>query len=181
MRDNTYLDVLVSIRKPHTDNIFDNKKLVEWRTQKMPLGRHYCYESKSGGGAGKVIGEYIVAEVLAFPCVDAISNEVIALGCVSREFLREYSRGKTLYAHVIVRAKRYETPLELGYFFKPCIKSGYPWCFECEYGLSKNEPRPFGVKRYFDVPCQNYRKRPPQSWYYVQTAIKGGKEKCSNG
>ena len=42
MRDNTYLDVLVSIRKPHTDNIFNNKKHIEWRTQKMPIGRHFC-------------------------------------------------------------------------------------------------------------------------------------------
>lgn len=49
--------VLISIQKPHTDDIFCGKKLLEWRKLQLPYGKYYVYESKKNGGCGKVVGE----------------------------------------------------------------------------------------------------------------------------
>ena len=56
-------DLLTSIRKPHTDNIFNGAKGIEWRKCAMPTGTHYCYESKTGGGIGK--GSQLFVEGMA--------------------------------------------------------------------------------------------------------------------
>ena len=46
--------VLISINKPHTDNIFTHKKKkVEWRKKALPLATYYCYETKNKGGCGE--------------------------------------------------------------------------------------------------------------------------------
>lgn len=49
--------ILISIRKPHSDNIFDGTKIIEWRKTMLPLGHYYCYESGKYGKK-KVIGEF---------------------------------------------------------------------------------------------------------------------------
>jgi hypothetical protein len=42
---------LISIQKPHTDNIFiHKKKTVEWRKAPLPKGPALCYETKNKGG-----------------------------------------------------------------------------------------------------------------------------------
>ena len=90
-----------SVRKPHTDNIFGGIKGVEWRTRPMPTGKHYCYETKNGGGVGKVIGEFDVWRIKRYDTVSSIPDDVINAGCVSREFLHEYCKCRPLYAHFI--------------------------------------------------------------------------------
>ena len=128
---------LTSIQPPHTDNIFSGRKRVEWRTKPMPEGKHYCYETKNGGGCGMVIGEYTVSNVKRFDTVHEISETYISLGCVPRDFLVAYSRGRALYAHLILFPRRYAQPVEISTFSK--------------YGFENRIPL----------------TRPPQSWCYV--------------
>ena len=54
--------VLISIRKPHTDNIKALIKTIEVRKTKPRIERPFLafiYEAKSNGGCGKVIGEFV--------------------------------------------------------------------------------------------------------------------------
>lgn len=136
--------VLISINPPHTNNIFDNRKRIEWRTKPLPTGKRYCYETKKCFGAGKVIGEYRVWRVKRYENTSFIPEGHIDSGCVPIEFLEAYSNGRPLYAHFIVSPKRYDTPRELSEFRK--------------YG--------------FDCPV--FLKRPPQSWCWVNDKRNGG-------
>lgn len=144
---------LVSINPPHTDNIFSKVKGIEWRTKPMPTGKHYCYETKKHGGCGKVVGEYTVWRITRYENISMIPESYIDLGCVPIEFLEAYSKGKPLYAHFIIRQRKYDKPKELSEFHPHCEHADY--CTEC-----KN----------YDFNKKNCRQitRPPQSWCYVE-------------
>lgn len=130
--------VLTSIQPPHTTNIFDGIKRIEWRTRPMPTGKHYVYETKNGGGIGKVIGECTIWRVKRHENVSLIQEGHIDSGCVPYEFLEQYAKGKPLYAHFIVNAKRYDKPKELNRFI---LANTQHFCRV---------------------------RRPPQSWCYVE-------------
>lgn len=161
--------VLISIQPPHTDNIFDNLKGIEWRTRPLPTGKHHCYETKNGGGCGKVIGEFSIWRVKRYENASRIPETEIDLGCVPKEFLMEYSKGKPIYANYIARPIKYDKPRELWEFKTKCKEYGSdnPNCTECHY--------------YIDGMCYEYDesdcgcsgrkplKRPPQSWCYVES------------
>lgn len=153
---------LTSINKPHTDNIFSDKesrkKTVEWRTKPLPKGLHYVYETKNKGGCGKVIGEMTIVGWRKFDDVSEIPHETILKGRVGARKLDFYANGRPLYANVIVNAKRYDEPKELGEFYitkkcTSCKDSGYESsaCIYDENCL---------------VPVQ--LTHPPQSWCYVE-------------
>jgi predicted transcriptional regulator len=146
--------VLISIQPPHTDNIFDLLKGIEWRTKPLPTGKHYCYETKHGGGCGKVIGEFTIWRVKRYESASHIPENHIDLGCVPKEFLMEYSKGKPIYANCIVNPIRYDEPKELSEFKRACpdnVRS----CAMCRHsGYSAMKCPPL--------------KRPPQSWCYVE-------------
>lgn len=144
--------VLTSIQPPNTNNIFDGFKGIEWRTKPMPLGKHYCYETKNGGGSGKVIGQFIITGIQRFTSVEVIPEILIALGCISREQLKEYQKGRELYAHWIEEPIRYSVPIELSKF------------------------RSYNTRAYFDeeigLPMPTHEiTRPPQSWCYVESEV----------
>lgn len=115
--------VMISINKPHTDNIFDEIKTVEWRTKPLPIGKHFVYETKNKGGCGKVIGKMDITEnipivVFGIDCQLGV-NELIKHGCVNAKYLIEYAdkhKASILYANVIENAKRYDKPKEIGEF-----------------------------------------------------------------
>ena len=130
--------VLISINPPHTNNIFDELKGIEWRTKPMPTGKHYCYETKKCFGLGKVIGEYKVWRVKRYENTSFIPEGYIDLGCVPMEFLEAYSKGRPLYAHFIICPKRYDKPKELSEFL---LANTQHYC---------------------------HLQRPPQSWCYVE-------------
>ena len=133
---------LTSINPPNTDNIFDGVKGIEWRTKPLPTGIHYCYETKNQGGVGKVIGEFTVWRVKRYESASLVPEAEIDLGCVPKEFLMEYSKGKPIYANYIAKPKRYEKPRELSEFMRlRKTKFGY---------------EPIKITR------------PPQSWCYVE-------------
>lgn len=148
--------VLISINKPHTDNIFNSIKRIEWRTKPMPTGTHYCYETKNKGGCGKVIGEFKIWRVRRYENVSHIPDDYITLGCVMREHLTHYSgysKHKPLYAHFIVDPIKYDTPKELSEFYLACNK---PSGTDCSVCIDHKENR-----------CKSIT-RPPQSWCYVE-------------
>ena len=84
--------VLTSINPPHTNNIFDNIKGIEWRTKPMPTGKHYCYETKKCFGVGKVIGEFRIWRIHKYDNVSLIPEGYIDLGCVPIEFWKHTAK-----------------------------------------------------------------------------------------
>ncbi len=130
--------VLISIHPSHTTNIFNGIKSIEWRLKPIPTIKHCVYETKNGGGAGKVIGEYKVWRVRKYENVSWIPEGYITAGCVPYEFLEQYAKGKPLYAHFIFDAKRYDKPKELSEFV---MVNSQHYC---------------------------HLQRPPQSWCYVE-------------
>lgn len=108
--------ILVSINPPHTNNIFDNIKSIEWRTKRIPPGKCFCYETKKCFGLGKIIGEFEIRRVEKYENVSTIPEVYIELGCVPREFLKAYSKGRSLYAHFIAEPKRYKEPKKIDEF-----------------------------------------------------------------
>ena len=162
--------VLISIQPPHTNNIFDLVKGIEWRTKPLPTGKHYCYETKNGGGLGKVIGEFTIWRVKRYESASHIPENHIDLGCVPKEFLMEYSKGKPIYANCIVNPIRYNKPKELSEFYTPELFR------DCEKQCPDMERMrcPVGDSRKADKMCGWCRRggkpitRPPQSWCYVE-------------
>lgn len=161
---------LTSIQPPHTDNIFDLVKSIEWRTKPLPMGKHYCYETKNGGGIGKVIGTFRVCEVIKFENACLIPETFIDLGCVPKEFLMEYSKGKPIYANCIVDARRYDEPKELSEFYRECEYDKD--CGNCPFLFVENTPNCY--ETWCEVDGKIPLKRPPQSWCYVEE-LKGDK------
>lgn len=108
------MNALTSINKPHTDNIFDGTKTIEWRKSPLPKTTHYAYETLNKGGCGKVIGQFDVVEIIKFnPLGDSYRPEWLAKGCVSIEDLIKYANGGIIYANVIENAKRFDVPKEV--------------------------------------------------------------------
>ena len=148
---------LISINKPHTDNIFiHKKKRIEWRKKPLPLTTHHCYETKNKGGCGKVIGKFDVVQNIEFDPLNhhLYSPDLIEDGCVPIEDLIEYAKGDVIWGNVLENIERYDKPRELNEFEKP-----------------------------HDFLDQSYRKRnsffkgitrPPQSWCYVERSEKNG-------
>ncbi len=143
--------VLTSINPPHTNNIFDRLKGIEWRTKPLPTVKHYCYETKKCFGVGKVIGEFRIWRVKRYENISLIPEGYIDSGCVPVEYLEAYAKGRPLYANFIVAPKRYDKPKELSEFYR----------HDTSYDNS------FGG--YFeDRDKRTPITRPPQSWCYVE-------------
>ncbi len=153
--------VLISINKPHTDNIFiHKKKTVEWRKKPLPLTTHHCYETKNKGGCGKVIGQFDVVQNIEFDPLNhrLYSPKFIEDGCVPIEDLIEYANGDVIYGNVLENIEGYDKPRELGEFYtlKKCnaCRGGYE-STACIYDEDCKVPAPI--------------TRPPQSWCYVES------------
>lgn len=160
---------LTSINPPHTNNIFSGIKGVEWRTRPMPTGKHYCYETKKCFGLGKVIGEFRVWRIAKYPTIDLIPEGIVDLGCVPREFLEAYSKGKPIYAHFFVDPVRYDEPKELSEFIKSSALSYDDWLYGIYNGTTEST---------YENYLMNFKiTRPPQSWCYVKEL---GVDKCEN-
>ena len=166
-------EVLTSIQPPHTDNIFDNLKGIEWRTKPLPTGRHYCYETKNGGGLGKVIGEFTIWKVKRYEKASYIPETDIDLGCVPKEFLMAYSKGKPIYANYIAKPIKYDKPRELSEFYV----EGDCDCMNCKTCAWFDRGNGYNVEddcnlAYKGASLHKSLKpitRPPQSWCYVES------------
>ena len=141
--------VLISIQRPHTDNIKALIKNIEVRKSRPKQDTPfpcYIYETKAKGGCGKVIGEFVCDEVGGIDkCVKALSNSLYGFetgsleeSCLTEKEIDDYLNGENGYGWHISDLKIYDKPKELSEFSK--------------YGFG--EPVPL--------------KRPPQSWMYVE-------------
>lgn len=159
--------VLISIQRPHTDNIKALIKKIEIRknkpNQETPFPC-FIYETKTKGGCGKVIGEFVCDKVEVFSVGSLRCDDIEKLACLSyTEMINYFYKpeeldGKTAkfgYAWHISDLKIYDKPKPIMQFYKPCpieIKN----CPGCEFYSPDT-----GC-------CMNNIDRPPQSWCYVE-------------
>lgn len=132
--------ILMSIRPEWCKKIFDGEKSIEVRKTRplidMPF-KVYVYETKArfvkcvrgactkyGYGSGKVIGSFICDRIDEIePDLEYysdgydIDDDRLAETCLTREQLREYGKGVTLYGWHITEPKLFDKPRELGEFF----------------------------------------------------------------
>lgn len=150
---------LISINKPHTDNIFSGDKGLERRKNPLPEDLYYVYETKNKGGCGMVIGEMRITGSKAVDTSGPLEVCLVNAGCVHPVTLKKYANNGTVYANFIKDAKRYDEPKPLGTFNYACDKESSFDCTLCvELGLLK---------------CKLIT-RPPQSWCHVEE-LNGGK------
>lgn len=155
--------VLISINKPHTDNIFTHKKkTVEWRKKALPLATYYGYETKNKGGCGQVRGQFDVVQNIEFDPLKhhSYSADFIEDGCVPIADLIEYANGDVIYGNVLENIKEYDKPKELSEFKRVCNGN----CQECQYAIWETQGWYHEPKI---VDCKPIT-RPPQSWCYVE-------------
>lgn len=144
--------VLISINKPHTDNIFSGEKGLEWRKSPLPEDLYYVYETKNKGGCGMVIGEMRITGSKAVDTSDPLEVCLVNAGCVHPVTLKEYANNGIVYANFILNAVRYDAPKPL---------SAYGLKHKCSLSRKCTEQ---------GFLCAGYCKltRPPQSWCYVE-------------
>ena len=148
-------DILISINKPHTDNIFSGDKSLEWRKKPLPEGRYYVYETKNKGGCGMVIGEMRITGHKAVDTSGPLEVCLVNAGCVHPVTLKKYANNGTVYANFIQNAKRYDKPKQLTDFaVQECL-----W-----HNIRSNGCIDASGERCYD--CR--LKRPPQSWCHVE-------------
>jgi hypothetical protein len=140
--------VLISINKPHTDDIFSGEKILEWRKKPLPVGRHYVYETKNKGGCGMVIGEMIITGSKAVDTSRPLEVCLVNAGRIHPATLKQYANNGIVYANFITDAKRYDEPMDVHWLQKPSVPGDF-W------------PKDVSIRR------------PPQSWCYVEEMNNG--------
>ena len=121
--------VLISIQRPHTDNIKALIKKIEVRknkpNQETPFPC-FIYETKTKGGCGKVIGDFVCDRITDISVVVRNCNEDYNYvyhndeckgSCLTWKELQEYGKGKPLYGWHISDLKIYDRPRELSEFY----------------------------------------------------------------
>lgn len=172
--------VLISIRKEHNDKIFAGLK--KWEGRKtcpgnveiknyidptMPYSKSaddvkfFVYEQKTGGGCGKVIGEFVCDFAQTFHGMPDWKEIARAL-CVSVDFAFKYFNKGKGYMIRINAPKKYDTPKKLEEFKLLCPHRNQLSmdCERCRYSFF--EPRKVTPS------CGAVLRRPPQSWCYVE-------------
>ena len=169
--------ILLSVNPPHTTNIFEKKKRLEWRRGCLPQGKAYIYETKRGGGCGMVVGEVVFTGSAKFRNVEEIPPRMIKEGCVSADKLHKYvGEGTGIVANFIQHAKRYDEPKELSEF----VTKGDCDCMNCRkcFWCIPADSYP-GAEDDCDLAYINIKKneslkpiiQPPQSWCYVEDLL----------
>ena len=144
---------LISINKPHTDNIFSGVKGLEWRKKPLPEDLYYVYETKNKGGCGMVVGEMRITRSKAVDTSGPLEVCLVNAGCVHPAALKKYANNGTLYANFIEGVKKYDKPKPLGILSSACDKKSKMDCTLCiKLRLKKCNPI----------------FRPPQSWCRVE-------------
>lgn len=109
--------VLLSIQRPHTDNIKALIKNIEVRKSRPKQDTPfpcYIYETKAKGGCGKVIGEFVCNNI--YDCRDLNLDDI----CLTVEEWLKYTNGHKgiVYGWHISDLKIYDNPKELSEFSK---------------------------------------------------------------
>ena len=159
-----------SMPTPFTVYVYQTK--IKFKVKNWQENFQSIVFTPNGGvedGNGKVIGSFVCDRIDEIkPDLEYysdgydIDDDRLAETCLTREQLREYGNGVTLYGWHITAPKLYDKPKELGEFVKPC-----DWNYDCctckraVYELTKAEAKLF-------YGCDREITRPPQSWCYVE-------------
>jgi len=168
--------VMISIRKEHNEKIFSGVKKWEGRKTVPAIVKRwntldnrcdyqpsatdatfYIYEPKSGGGCGKVVGEFVCDFAQSFPRNRAAWSEIAKALCVDIDFVHKYFSKEYGYMIRVCNPVKYDTPKELSEF------SHFVKCNSCKSGYEAAACR-------YDEKClvHSMLTRPPQSWCYVE-------------
>lgn len=152
--------ILWAIHKPYTDYIKSGKKTIEVRKlipkDLTPETPNFIYETKTGGGCGKVIGEFKCEKVLKYECsIEGFGELSTTCGtCLTYDDILNYCGGNDLYGLHISELKIYDKPKDLSEFRKP---TNCETCGGCARATNKDI---YGI-------CQHIT-RPPQNFMYVE-------------
>ena len=125
--------IMLAINPPHSRNILEGIKRVEWRKVPLPIGRRtFLYETKNGGGCGMVVGEAVISAVrrhfVFMTEISYVLDEDVRLGCVPKEELKRYAgKRRVLYAHELTNVIRYRKPISLSDFYLK--RAPLSWCY----------------------------------------------------
>ena len=152
------MSILLSANPPYAGWLVDGEKTIEWRKKPLPEGTAYIYETKKNGGCGIVIGEITIDGCYAKnPEFEIVHFSETVRGKVGLYNLREYAKGRDIFANTCCGAIRYDKPIPLSEFKRPCDRGGD--CDDCE--------RWGGYERGCIIIT-----RPPQSWMYAERRTK---------
>lgn len=124
--------VLMSINRPHTDNIHAGRKTSELRTRPpklQPPFKVYVYETLKAGGCGKVVSEWTCHNMTEWCMCMGIPERLPATGCISAEDIRSYcdSGRKNITEMEISDLVVYDHPRDLSEFF--LVRPPQSWCY----------------------------------------------------
>ena len=147
--------VLMSIKPKNGKKILSGEKTIEMR-KNAPADAEFIYETDRTvyllfSGTGMVMGEFRLEGVRT----TKDGTEFAEAACLTPEEMEEYGPGRDgLYRGWRVKEpKKFDTPIPLGEFFRPCSPScGY--ISDCGWSNSG--------RCFFPI------ERPPQSWCYVE-------------
>ncbi len=186
--------VMISIRPKWCDKICSGTKIIEVRKTRPNMKTPFkCYIYCTSGrpdlnipisperlmqdyldtgsmkslncplGNGKVIGEFVCDTYVTDKTFghDALFN---AAACMNESDVVAYSAGSPIYGWHISNLKIYDTPRELGEFWRDCPEYSElsTNCWSCENVCGDGD----------ETDCNTdgrlYLRRPPQSWCYVE-------------
>ena len=148
--------ILISVNKPHVDNMRRGLKSEELRKSapgcRVPF-KCYIYETVKGAGAGRVVGEFVCREEKVYPSnfldlYDRANTEAIC-GLIDRSRLSynelcRYANGGRLFGLRISDVRFYEKPKPLSRFSKvgfgrdvPLNRPPQSWCYVYRLGETK--------------------------------------------
>ncbi len=124
--------VLMSINRPHTDNIHAGRKTSELRTRApklKPPFKVYTYEPRRFGGCGKVVSEWTCKSMTEWLMYMGMPAHLTVTGCISAEEIRSYCDNgrKNITEMKISDLVVYDCPKELSEF---CLtRPPQSWCY----------------------------------------------------
>lgn len=181
--------VLLSVKPEWCAKIFSGEKTIEVRKSAPKLKPPFevlvymakpIYDKNLNDVAGKVIGSFVCDRINEvepdseyYSYGYDIDDDRISETCLTRERLREYGKGKTLYGWRITEPKLFDKPRELSEFETICNKVGNKECGECPYlrVLGNSFPCDDCVDIWCGVNNIKPISRPPQSWQYIEEVL----------
>lgn len=160
--------VMFAIRPTFCRQIMDGSKKMEVRLSRPksePPFKCYIYRTQKGLKPGElpgVIGEFICNKIIIFdvpyPAIqNKLDSNILKLSCLSYYQLHRYAYHDPLYGIHISDFKAYSKPKPITDFRGICPNDLY--CESCAMYNNYREQCESGAL---------YKKRPPQSWYYVE-------------
>ena len=116
--------IILSIHKEHADNILRGKKIYEFRKSKPKKDNLpylvLLYETQNGEGSGAIVGSCKMSNTITFtacelktPVMGVWRKSLAEGGCLTPEALKEYAKGKDVYAWCVSNPIRFKEPLPL--------------------------------------------------------------------